>query len=57
METKVKILDLQGRVLQELVTNGQSQLTLDVKGFAKGFYFVRVESNGQTPIAKKFQLI
>ncbi len=57
LETKVKILDLQGRVLQELVTNGQSQLTLDVKGFAKGFYFVRVESNGQTPIAKKFQLI
>lgn len=52
----LKILDLQGRLLKQVDLNEEKDLTLDVDGFSRGFYFARLEAKSQSPTTKKFQV-
>ncbi len=43
----IKIMDVLGQCIQQLTTSNK-QLTIDMSGFAKGIYYLRIETNGST---------
>jgi Secretion system C-terminal sorting domain len=50
--TKLKVLNVLGETIQQLTTNNQ-QLILDMSGFAKGIYFVRIEDEKKNVVNRK----
>jgi len=53
--TTIKITDVLGNVIQQLTTNNR-QLTLDMSGFAKGIYFVRITDENKNVVNRKIVL-
>lgn len=51
--TEIEIIDLQGRILQKLITNNETKLSFDVKQLTKGLYFCKI-NNGKTIKTIKF---
>ncbi len=50
--TTIKIMNPLGECIQQLATNNQS-LTLDMSGYAKGIYFVRIEDEKKNIVNRK----
>jgi len=50
--TTIKVMDVLGQTIQQLTTNNK-QLTLDMSGYAKGVYFVRIEDEKKNVVMRK----
>ena len=51
-KAEIQLLDLSGRLITQINTNGESNIALDVKKFEKGIYFLRITSSEFQQIKK-----
>ncbi len=59
-DATILILDITGKVMsntQQRFSEGYNALTLDVKDFSSGLYYIKVQMQGEQPIVQKLQII
>ncbi|MBK8496102.1 MAG: T9SS type A sorting domain-containing protein [Chitinophagaceae bacterium] len=50
--SRVQVVDGTGRLLRDIVNNGQYQVTIKLGGLLNGFYFIRLFSEKETKTIK-----